>query len=683
VGPALSKKGKIISALGAQSATGNSSIALLLGRYLLHPKAATCAFIDPGSAPPSFFPFAPPHSPALRSFRQLLPYADQLNVKTIEHFFGASPEGLRYIPHAESPQPKPDENETIRLLRTLQPFFDYLIVDWKSSSNEIPLALLEMSDLSLLTSSLENSSVIALQKMEKSLLSHHFPLQASKVLFVQTTHNQPLLTDFSNWTSSLSFLGTLPFQGENFKTVLGGQYPPDFTNSQGVSSLLKAIGAFLEKGGSIPLSPAPSSHPTERVHLLHQKLLETLRTGGHLDASSGNGVLKRDLLEPKAREILERLIQEFKIPSREQIQNLMAETLDLCFGLGPLEPLLQDNEITEIMVNGPDHIFIEKEGRLEKTGVRFMNDQQLLTIIERILAPIGRRIDESQPYVDGRLPDGSRINAVIPPLSLDGPLLTIRKFSKKKLEASDLIRYGSLTQEASDFLSASVRARKNIVVSGGTGSGKTTLLNVLSTFIPDHERIVTIEDSAELQLSQVHVVRLEGRPANLEGKGQVTIRDLVINALRMRPDRIIVGEVRGSEALDMLQAMNTGHDGSLTTGHANSPRDMLARLETMCLFTGLNLPIRAIREQIARAVHLVIQQSRLPNGKRSVTRISEIQGMEGDVILLQDLFVKEDGEGLVRKSFAPKFIPDLEAVGYQWPGHAAKKKITSSESVGL
>jgi pilus assembly protein CpaF len=250
--------------------------------------------------------------------------------------------------------------------------------------------------------------------------------------------------------------------------------------------------------------------------------------------------------------------------------------------------------------------------------------------------------------------------------------LTIRKFSKRKLTVEDLIKLDSLTQEAADFLGACVRAKKNIVVSGGTGSGKTTLLNILSAFIPAAERIVTIEDSAELQLSQPHVVRLEGRPANLEGKGQVTIRDLVINALRMRPDRIIVGEVRAGEALDMLQAMNTGHDGSLTTGHANSPRDMLARLETMCLFTGLNLPIQAIREQIARAIQLVVQQSRLPNGKRAVVKISEIQGMEADVILLQDLFALEEEKGLTRKSFAPKFIQDLEAVGYRWPGHQAR-----------
>jgi pilus assembly protein CpaF len=297
-----------------------------------------------------------------------------------------------------------------------------------------------------------------------------------------------------------------------------------------------------------------------------------------------------------------------------------------------------------------------------------LDDQQLRTSIERILSPIGRRLDESQPYVDGRLSDGSRVNAVIPPISLNGPVLTIRKFSKNKLTVNDLINFGSITQEAADFLGACVKARKNIVVSGGTGSGKTTLLNILSNFIPASERIVTIEDSAELQLAQDHVVRLESRPANLEGKGHISIRDLVINALRMRPDRIVVGECRGGEALDMLQAMNTGHDGSMTTAHANTSRDVISRLETMCLFAGVDLPLKAIREQISRAVEVVVQQTRLPDGKRSITQISEIQGMEGDVIVIQDIFTYENEKGLTRQPFIPSFIKSLNAIGYQWPG---------------
>jgi pilus assembly protein CpaF len=365
-------------------------------------------------------------------------------------------------------------------------------------------------------------------------------------------------------------------------------------------------------------------------------------------------------LEPRARAILEDLLNRESGVAREERERWIAETFQLAFGLGPLEPYLQDETVTEIMVNGPQKVYVERRGKLEPVPVRFLDDSQLRTTIERILAPIGRRLDESQPYVDGRLTDGSRINAVLPPISLGGPILTIRKFSQKQLTAADLVRFGSLTPEASTFLGSCVKARKNIVVSGGTGSGKTTLLNVLSCFIPTTERIVTIEDSAELKLSQDHVVRMEARPANLEGKGRIAIRDLVINALRMRPDRIVVGEVRGGEALDMLQAMNTGHDGSLTTCHANTPRDALTRLEIMCLMAGLDLPLRAVREQVVRAVHLIVQQSRLPDGKRAVTHIAEIRGLEGDTPVLQDLFKWDDEKGVLeRLPFRASFDKEL------------------------
>ena len=308
-------------------------------------------------------------------------------------------------------------------------------------------------------------------------------------------------------------------------------------------------------------------------------------------------------------------------------------------GLGPLESLIAVDEISEIMVNGPNQIFVEKKGILYKTDASFADDNQVLSAIERIVAPLGRRIDESSPMVDARLPDGSRVNAIIPPLSLVGPSITIRKFSKTPLEAKDLVNFGSISPEMVRFLATCVAVRKNILISGGTGSGKTTLLNVLSSFLPNKERIVTIEDAAELQLRQEHLVRLESRPPNIEGKGAITIRDLVRNSLRMRPDRIVVGECRGGEALDMLQAMNTGHDGSLTTIHANTPRDALARLETLVLMAGFDLPLRAIREQIASAIHLVVQISRERDGSRKVINISEITKMEGDIITMQDIFV--------------------------------------------
>ena len=325
----------------------------------------------------------------------------------------------------------------------------------------------------------------------------------------------------------------------------------------------------------------------------------------------------------------------------DERQALIRDLADDALGLGPLQRLLDDPTVTEIMVNGADHLYVERKGRLVRTGNGFRSEERLRRVIERIVSRVGRRIDESSPLVDARLPDGSRVNAIIPPLAVGGSSLTIRKFAKEPLRAHDLVEYGTLTADMTEILNACVNARLNIIISGGTGTGKTTLLNVLSSFIPADERIVTIEDAVELQLQQEHVVRLESRPANIEGKGEVTIRDLVRNALRMRPDRIVVGECRGGESLDMLQAMNTGHDGSLSTVHANSPRDAIARLETLALMAGMDLPLRAVREQIASAVDVIIQVSRLRDGSRRVTHITEVLGMEGDTVTLQDAFAFE------------------------------------------
>jgi pilus assembly protein CpaF len=381
-------------------------------------------------------------------------------------------------------------------------------------------------------------------------------------------------------------------------------------------------------------------------------------------------------LAAQVRQTLQETIDAEQTPlSHADRTRIAQEVSDEILGHGPLEPLLRDPDITEIMVNGPDYVYVERSGKLYPVDARFSNEAHLRRVIDKIVGRVGRRIDEASPLVDARLPDGSRVNAVIGPVALDGAMLTIRKFSQDPFTDADLIAFGTITPPVRDFLRACVLGRRNIVISGGTGSGKTTTLNVISSFIPEDERIVTIEDAAELQLHQEHVLRMESRPANIEGRGQIEIRDLVKNSLRMRPDRIVVGEVRDGAALDMLQAMNTGHDGSITTVHANTPRDSLSRLETMVLMGGVDLPVRAIREQVAGALDLIIQQARLKDGSRRITAISEVVGMEGEVITLQDLFTFDFSAGrddsgrfrgqLMATGLRPKFAQDLADSGVE------------------
>jgi len=395
---------------------------------------------------------------------------------------------------------------------------------------------------------------------------------------------------------------------------------------------------------------------------VHRRLIEEMGRRG----AAGTG---RDEIEREVARILDR---ENDLLTREDRTRLIKDIVNEALGYGPIEPLIQDPTVTEVMVNGANQVFVEQGGKIYPTDVRFRDDQHVMRIVEKIVSEVGRRIDESQPYVDARLPDGSRVNAIIPPLALNGPCLTIRKFSREPFTDADLIRFGTLTDEVRDLLDACVRAKLNTLISGGTGSGKTTLLNVVSAFIPASERIVTIEDAAELQLKQPHWVRLETRPPNIEGRGQVTQRDLVRNALRMRPDRILVGEVRSGEALDMLQAMNTGHEGSLTTVHANTARDALARVETMVLMAGIDLPTRAIREQMASAFHVLIHMARFSDGTRKIAKIAEVTGMEGDVITMQDIVVftpsgiSPDGQVQGRQVFTglrPRFYDRMKAMG--------------------
>ncbi len=392
-----------------------------------------------------------------------------------------------------------------------------------------------------------------------------------------------------------------------------------------------------------------------------------------MEARPPIGTDRREVIKEYLNYAYQSLKIQLPTSVREQIFH---EIMDDLLGFGPLQPLLDDPEINEIMVNGPKLVFIERKGHLVKTNITFENDEQVIRLIDRIILPLGRRIDHDSPTVDARLPDGSRVNAVIPPVAIDGPTITIRKFQKEKFTVEQLINFGTLTKNMAEFIRACVVSHLNIIISGGTGSGKTTLLNVLSGFIPEDERIVTIEDAAELKLQQEHIVRMEAKPPNSEGRNAVTIRDLVRNALRMRPDRIVVGEVRSGEALDMLQAMNTGHDGSLTTLHSNSPRDTISRLETMCLMAGIDLPLKVVREQIAAAVDLIIHESRLRDGTRRVTSITEVSGMEGDTVVMTEIFkftqtgVSTDSKILGEMKptgIRPLFYPRLEAAGFRLP----------------
>jgi len=422
----------------------------------------------------------------------------------------------------------------------------------------------------------------------------------------------------------------------------------------------------LARSGSAP----PRQQYLELRATVHRKLLNRL----NLEALAHT---ERPRAEAEIRTLLGQLLSEESAPlSLSERESLFAEVLDDVFGLGPLEPLLRDPSISDILVNTAQQVFVERHGKLERVTASFQDNAHLLRVIDRIVSRVGRRVDDSSPMVDARLPDGSRVNAIISPLAVDGPLLSIRRFPAERLKANDLVTLGALTAPMLEFLSHCVRARLNCLISGGTGAGKTTLLNVLSSFISENERIVTIEDAAELQLHQEHVARLETRPANVEGKGAIRQRQLVVNALRMRPDRIVVGEVRSEEALDMLQAMNTGHDGSLTTVHANTPRDALSRIETMIAMGSTSLPEKAMRQQIASAIQLVVQQTRLSDGARKVTSVSEITGMEGDVITMQEIFVFEklgiNKEGKVLGRFRatgvrPKMAERLLAAGIQLP----------------
>lgn len=448
----------------------------------------------------------------------------------------------------------------------------------------------------------------------------------------------------------------------------GNSYEQPFDASPTSGGEPPRLSPMQARGASNPGAASPSGTFADLKIRVQNRLL------AELDPSLD--ITKTDEVRKTIQDLFEQILSEENIVlSRPERARLFEQISAEILGLGLIQPLLEDDSITEIMVNGADNVYVERKGKLHRVPVKFESNEHVMRIIERIVAPLGRRIDESSPYVDARLADGSRVNAIIPPISLVGPTLTIRKFARVPITLEQLIQYETLTPEAIQFIKACVESRLNVVISGGTGSGKTTLLNILSTFIPGDERIITIENAAELQLRQEHVVTLESRPPNIEGRGEITIRQLVINSLRMRPDRIIVGEIRDDAALDMLQAMNTGHDGSMTTLHSNSPRDTLSRLETMTLMAGMELPVRAIREQVASAVDLIVHQERMRDGTRKVVNITEVSGMEGDVITTMDIFIFEqtgieNGKVLGRlrpTGLRPKFMEKIESAGIHLP----------------
>ncbi len=619
---------------------------------------------------------------------------------TIRGYFPRSRSGVEVAVLAES-EPGAMGVASHQILRALELFrmaYDFVVVDGLTGWDSLALNVLDVGDRILLVCS---PDLVGL-KQEREHVLHYQELKfpAAKIGLILNRADMPGALRPEDMEKALpghKVLANIPFdlrttEALNQQRELIAMFP-NSPFAKAVKELARRL-AEIEPG-SVQASPGPDAgidiKPSgtkpdygqikERIHNLVLENSELKALASETIAAPAGQILLREKVEAVVASLMALEVPE--LTRREAREKLVQEVVDEVLGLGPLENLMRDPEVTEIMVNRREQIYIEKAGKLILSDRHFLSDKQLMTVIERIVAPLGRRIDESQPYVDARLADGSRVNAIIPPLALKGPALTIRKFSQQRLRVDDLIKFGSLNRALAEFLGACVRSRKNIVISGGTGSGKTTLLNIAAAYIPESERIVTVEDTAELNLPQQHVVILETRPANIEGQGAITIRDLVRNCLRMRPDRIVVGECRGGEALDMLQAMNTGHDGSLTTVHANSPHDTITRLETMVLMSGMDLPVRAIREQIAGAVDIIVQQSRLQDGSRKVTRVSEVAGMEDGKIVLKDIFIYKqtglDQTGRVQGEFKaagyiPGFVKELATRGIEVRADIFKRK---------
>jgi septum site-determining protein MinD len=656
-----------------------------------------------------------------RTIADFIPYADQLTPQSFGPYIQAHSSGLGLLPLAANSQAamKLPPDGVRKIIDLASPLCDYVVVDAGAGVDPVNILAMERAAGIFLVGSATPTSLAATRRFADHLQTLHFP--QALVNFVVNDHDASgalakeaiasrlgraalVILPRDQVTTLDAALRGAPFVSDAPRALLSrtydglarqlvekgileqlaavergrGQQVEGHRSVEVTQEQDKAIEGFLKaRGGNRGKTRAELDGRTRLKMLIHKRMPEVLDLK-RLDREIGTRPDKDKLLRERAEAAIAKILDEegAGVTDRNERRRIVKEVCDEALGLGALEDLLADDRVTEIMVNGRENVFAEISGKLTRTEYSFTDDAQLLAVIERIVTPLGRRIDEKSPMVDARLPDGSRVNAVIPPLAIDGPSITIRKFAKVPLGVPDLIRFGSLTADLADLLRACVEARLNIVISGGTGSGKTTLLNVLSSFIPEDDRIVTIEDAAELQLRQPHIVRLESRPANIEGVGEVRIRDLVKNSLRMRPDRIVVGECRGAEAVDMLQAMNTGHDGSLTTVHANSARDALARLETLVMFAGLDLPSRAIREQIMSAIHIIVQVSRLSDGSRRILSVCEVSGMEAQTITLQEVFAfRQTGVDANRKvqgtfgptGFVPKFVSKLGELGIALP----------------
>jgi pilus assembly protein CpaF len=652
-----------------------------------------------------------------KTISEVATFAGQISQSTLPTIITQHTSGLHFVGAVRNPGDSYEVN--IEGLRKsfdgLSAFYNFIIVDIGTQFSSAQLAVMEMSSCALLITLPEILAVNQTTKTMTQLTSMMFPSDMLQVVLNKVATSSALSPQLAAQGLKKNFVGQIPQDDATTSGSLARSTPFVISQPRAPISIafvetvrrlmqggaldkmrslnkpkgVKVAESTLEKVRSLGANSTSQSRPDGRTagqesfdlrttlkRRLHRGLIETMDLKKGITETNGDVTKENELRLKTQQSIVSLLEKEGQNFSREERAAIVKEVLDEALGLGPLEDLLSDPAVSEIMVNRRDLIYVERSGRLTKSEATFTSNQQLLTVIERIVTPLGRRIDEKTPYVDARLKDGSRVNAIIPPLALDGPCITIRKFAKVPITFKDYAGYGTMTEPMIDFLRICIENKLNVIISGGTGSGKTTLLNVLSGFIPATERIITVEDAAELQLKQDHVIRLETRPANMEGSGAVTIRDLVKNTLRMRPDRIVVGECRGGEALDMLSAMNTGHDGSLTTVHANSPREAVARLETLCLMAGMDLPAKAIREQIAGAVDLFIQISRLSDGSRKILSITEVIGMQGEIITLQEIYrYKEEGFDKNRKiignfqatGFIPTFIEEFERRGVKVP----------------